>query len=155
MSCRDYADIDELKAIWPGATALSDTALALMLFGASDYLDKAVFGHSFNRAVRIYHDKTHGAAGCTVTVTAAQVDIIITGGLNAGTHTFTFAAYPTVQELVDAIGDHDIGVQSSGTNATHTLQFPHGQQPRPGQSHDSPHENPSDTPQAEPPSRWT
>ena len=112
MSCRDYVDLDELKAVWPGASALSDASLAYMAFASEDWLDKAVFGHPFNRAVRVYHDKTHGAAGCTVAVTATEVTIIIVGGTDAGTHSFTFAAYPTVQELADAISDHDIGVRA-------------------------------------------
>ena len=113
MTCRDYIDLTELKAVWPGASAFSDTALAMMAFSASDYVDKAIFGHSFNRAVRIYHTKGHAATGCTVAVTTTEITIVIAGGVDAGTHHFLFATYTTLADIVAAINDADISVTAT------------------------------------------
>ena len=51
----------------------------------------------------VYHDQSASATAATVQVTASSVVLVITGGANAGTDTFTFAAYATVTTLVAAI----------------------------------------------------
>jgi hypothetical protein len=110
MACKDYLTVDELKAL-PGfdAGTATDAGLAMAIMAASDYIDKEVLGHTYNRAIRIYEENSDSTAA-TVQVTAVSVIITITDGVNAGTHTFTFAVYATMEDIVDVINDVDIGV---------------------------------------------
>lgn len=83
--------------------SLSSTAMITL-----DYLksymglsDAALAVPSFS----IYHDTTVSATAATVAVSDSTLTLVITGGANAGTSTFTLAnaSYDTITELVDGI----------------------------------------------------
>ena len=58
----------------------------------------------------IYHDESSSATACTVAVSSTQISIVITGGGNAGTTTYTFAANTTVTAMVTALNAAAIGL---------------------------------------------
>jgi hypothetical protein len=110
MACVDYVTLDELKGM-VDVGSKTDESLALLLHGAMDWLDESIFGHSFNRAIRLYYEPdTDGTTAATCAVSAAALTIVITGGPHAGTSTFSFALWTTLGALVDAINGVDIGV---------------------------------------------
>lgn len=111
MACGDYITLAEVKSIVP-VGALTDAAVTMLLWGAMDWLDKNILGHTFNRAVRIYEDNADSATA-TVAVTAAAVVVTITGGANAGVYAYTFAAYAKLYQLVDAINAEGAGVHAT------------------------------------------
>ena len=111
MKCSPALSVTELKSLIE-VGSWTDAALTLLLDGATDLLF-GLLGHSFGRAVRIHHDESEDATAVTVQVTSAAIIIVITGGANAGTHTFTFSDFSEMQDIVDAIEQEDIGVITS------------------------------------------
>ena len=108
MKCSPALSVTELKTLIDEGT-WTDAALQLLLDGATDFLF-GLLGHSFGRAIRIYHSEEEDATVVTVQVTSTAIVIVITGGANAGTTTYTFADYSEMQDIVDAIEQADIGV---------------------------------------------
>ncbi len=109
MPCFDYLTVDQLKSLGVGG-ALTDAALALLLMGASDFVDEKI-GTPFGRALRAYYpDLSDGTTGCTVAVTAASLDFVVTGGPNAGASSFAFALWPTLGQLADAVNGAGYGI---------------------------------------------
>ena len=108
MKCSEPLSVSELKELIDEGS-WTDSALSMLLDGATDLLF-GLLGHSFGRAVRIHHDESEDATAVTVQVTSAAIIIVITGGANAGTHTFTFSDFSEMQDIVDAIEQEDIGV---------------------------------------------
>ena len=68
-----------------------------------------MLGHSFGRAIRIYHDESEEATAATVQVTTNAIVLVITGGDNAGTYTYNFSTYSTLVSLVNVIEQADTG----------------------------------------------
>jgi len=105
--CGEYVSLAQVKEELGLESDLSDARLQGILDRISDKIDNAL-GHSFGRAIRIYHDMS-GVTAATVEVTATQIELIRTiGGVEFST-VLTFAAYPTIGSLVDAIDDLDLG----------------------------------------------
>ena len=86
----------------------SDSALQTVLDASTDFLF-GLLGHSFGRAIRIFHDESEDATAATVTVSPTEITLTITGGANAGTTSYLFVTYENVSEIVDAIEQADIG----------------------------------------------
>ena len=108
MKCSEPLSVSELKEIIDEGS-WTDSALSMLLDGAVDFLF-GLLGHSFGRAIRIYHSEEEDATTVTIQVTSTAIVIVITGGANAGTTTYTFADYSEMQDIVDAIEQADIGV---------------------------------------------
>lgn len=109
MKCDEPLDLTSLKLLIDEG-AWTDTALQLILDGATDFLF-GLLGHSFGRAIRIYHDESVDATAATVEVTATQIILTITGGANAALspYEYTLATYDEMVEIVDAIEQADVG----------------------------------------------
>ena len=88
--------------------SLSDGALQDILDRAwGDIFDQ--LGHTFGRAFRIYHDESESATAATIEIDATGVELIITGGANDGTYTYTFAVHTEIGGLIQAIEDEAVG----------------------------------------------
>ena len=89
----------------PNPPSTTEMAEALAIGGSVE--DCSVDTH----AISIYNDMSDSATAATVEVTATTMVLIVTGGTNAGTTTYTFsdAASNTVGELVTAINALDKG----------------------------------------------
>jgi len=111
MKCSEILELDELKKLVSIGT-WSDSALTILLDGASDFIF-SLLGHSFGRAIRIYHDESEDATAATVQVTAAAIVLVITGGANAGTYTYNFSTYDEMMAVVDAINQEDVGFEAT------------------------------------------
>jgi len=118
MACKDYLTVDQLKAM-PGydpGTA-TDAGLAFLIMAASDWIDKEILGHTYNRAIRIYEDNDDSTAA-TVQVTSTSVIVVITGGANAGTYPYTFADYDELADLVAAMNENNVHATLLGEGFT-------------------------------------
>lgn len=75
--------------------------------------------------IAIYHDQSVSATACTVAVDTTKISIVITGGANAGTTTYTFAANATITAMVTALDAAAIGlvvrVMGSGSASSDEL----------------------------------
>lgn len=103
MGCREAVLLSELKAEVDFG-GLSDAVLQSILDRIQGKIESMVMGHSFGRAIRIYHDGSSGVTVATVQVTATGVVLhteTVTGP-NADV-TLLFAAYPQIGDLVGAI----------------------------------------------------
>lgn len=108
MKCTEPLTVTELKTLIDEGS-WSDSALSIILDGATDFLF-ALLGHSFGRAIRIYHDGLdEEVTAVTVEVTSTGIVLVITGGDNEDTYTYLFADYDEMVEIVDAIEQEDIG----------------------------------------------
>ena len=107
MKCSEPLTVDGLKELISEGS-WSDSALQIVLDGAVDFLF-SLLGHSFGRALRIYHDESEDATAATVEVSSTGIVLVITGGANAGTTTYLFADYADLTAMVDAIEQADIG----------------------------------------------
>ena len=110
MACRDPVTLAELEEEVNLDSFSSDAAKQAFLDRITGKVYE-ILGHSFGVSMRIYHDEGVAATAATVEVTALAVVLVITGGANAGTYPFTFAAYATIEALVDAIEALDKGWQ--------------------------------------------
>lgn len=111
MKCAEPMSITELKTLISEGS-WTDAALQLILDGATDFIF-GLLGHSFGRAIRIYHDESEDVTAATVQVTSTGIVLVITGGANAGTTTYLFATYENMVEIVDAIEQADIGFEAT------------------------------------------
>ncbi len=107
MKCSEPLTLTELKSLVSVGT-WTDAACQLVLDGATDFLF-SLLGHSFGRAIRIFHDESEEATATTVEVTGTGIVLVITGGANAGTYTYLFADYPDIVDIVDGIEQADKG----------------------------------------------
>lgn len=107
MKCEEPLTVTELKTLIDEGD-WTDSALQIILDGAVDFLF-SLLGHSFGRAIRIYHDEGEGATAVTVEVTGTGIVLVITGGDNADTYTYLFADYPDMVDMVDGIEQEDVG----------------------------------------------
>ena len=107
MKCSEALDLTSLKTMI-SAGSWSDSALQTVLDASTDFIF-GLLGHSFGRAIRIFHDESEDATAATVTVSPTEITLTITGGANAGTTSYTFATYSNMSEIVDAIEQADIG----------------------------------------------
>ena len=107
MKCAEPMTVSELSSLI-SVGSWTTAALQLILDGATDFLF-SLLGHSFGRAIRIYHDESEDATAATVTVSPTEITLTITGGANAGTTSYLFVTYENVSEIVDAIEQADIG----------------------------------------------
>jgi len=111
VKCSEALDLTSLKTMISVGT-WTDEALQTILDASTDFLF-GLLGHSFGRAIRIFHDESEDATAATVQVTSVAIVLVITGGANAGTTTYTFADYSEMQDIVDAIEQADIGFITS------------------------------------------
>jgi len=111
MKCAEAMSITELKTLI-SVGSWSDSALSMILDGATDFIF-SLLGHSFGRAIRIYHSEEEDATAATISVTATGVSLIITGGANAGTTTYLFVDYTDMIDLVEAINQADLGFEAT------------------------------------------
>lgn len=129
MKCSEPLTVTELKTLIDEGS-WSDAALGIILDASVDFLF-ALLGHSFGRAIRIFHDESEDATAATVTVTATQITLTITGGANAAgsPYEYTFADYDEMIAMVDAICQEDVGFEAtlvegmSPTEATTNLHL--------------------------------
>ncbi|MBC8275798.1 MAG: hypothetical protein H8E40_12635 [Chloroflexi bacterium] len=107
MKCTEPLTVSQLKELISEGS-WSDSALQVVLDSAVDFLF-SLLGHSFGKALRIYHDESDDATAATVEATSTGIVLVITGGANAGTTTYLFADYADLTAMVDAIEQADIG----------------------------------------------
>jgi len=107
VKCSPALTVTELKTLI-SVGSWTDAALQTILDASTDFLF-SLLGHSFGRAIRIYHDESEDCTAATVTVSPTEITLIITGGANAGTTSYLFATYANMVEIVDAIEQADIG----------------------------------------------
>ena len=108
MKCTEPLTVTELKSLIDEGS-WTDAALTIVLDGATDFLF-SLLGHSFGRAIRIYHDESEEATAATVEVTGTGIVLTITGGTHDGwTGTYLFADYPDMVDMVDGIEQEDKG----------------------------------------------
>ncbi len=86
--------------------ALASNALTTVA-SLTAYMGRAVPDIS---QIAIYHDQSVSATACTVAVDTTKISIVITGGANAGTTTYTFAANATITAMVAALDAAAIGL---------------------------------------------
>ena len=109
MKCSPALSLTELKSLISEGS-WTDSALTIVLDSATDFL-YSLLGHSFGRAIRIFHDESDEATAATVQVTSTGIVLVITGGANAGTTTYLFTDYTDLTVIVDAIEQADIGFE--------------------------------------------
>lgn len=109
MKCTEPITLAELKSMASVGT-WTDAALQIVLDGATDFLF-SLLGHSFGRAIRIYHDESDEATAATVEVTAAGIVLVVTIAGVDTTYTYLFADTDNSQmvEMVDYIEQDDKG----------------------------------------------
>lgn len=109
MRCTEPLDLASLKSMISVGT-WTDDALQIVLDASVDFLF-SLLGHSFGRAIRIYHDESYGATAATVQATATQIALAITGGTKAAgsPYEYDFDPYSDMIDLVDVISQADIG----------------------------------------------
>lgn len=108
MKCEEPLSIAELKSLIDEGD-WTDAALGIILDGATDFLF-SLLGHSFGRAIRIYHDGLdEEVTAATVEVTSTGIVLVITGGDDEDTYTYLFADYDEMVEIVDAIEQEGVG----------------------------------------------
>ena len=115
----DYAEAEYFtKLVTGGPVSGSGTAILKKPELVVHYIKSAP-------QIAIHHTMQTGATDCTVEVTGTSLVVVVTGGANAGTYTGTFAAYPTLQDMVDVISGLAIDVVAAliGTPETETTNL--------------------------------
>lgn len=108
MKCTEPLTVTELKTLIDEGS-WTDAALTIVLDGATDFLF-SLLGHSFGRAIRIYHDESEEATAATVEVTSTGIVLTITGGTHDGwSETYLFADYAQMVAIIDIIEQEDKG----------------------------------------------
>ncbi len=105
MSCKEPLSLTELKAeIDVGS--LADATVQAILDRVQGKIESIVLGHSFGRAVRVYHDGTGAKTVATITVTALAVVLHTETILGPDADvTLPLATYTQMGDLVNAIDD--------------------------------------------------